>query len=173
MSAGRNFSAGLLAGVTEAVLIVTPLETLKVKLMELNKGFIRGTIHVLKTEGLGGAYKGLPATMGKCASNQSVRFLAYTEYTKFIQRRSGGEEGRGGRALTPIEALVGGMSAGALRYVSRSARSLVSSPVHRALTRRPACPAFWPTTRSIRSRRASRASAATPSIRARSIACAR
>jgi solute carrier family 25 citrate transporter 1 len=59
LTIGKNFVAGLGAGVTEALLIVAPVETVKTKVIELNMSFVTGLKHIIKTEGLGGVYKGV------------------------------------------------------------------------------------------------------------------
>jgi len=41
------------AGVSEALLIVAPVETVKTKCIELNKPFVTGMKHILATEGIG------------------------------------------------------------------------------------------------------------------------
>lgn len=56
---GKNFIAGLGAGVTEALLIVAPVETVKTKVIELNMPFLTGLKHIIKTEGFGGIYQGV------------------------------------------------------------------------------------------------------------------
>uniref|UniRef100_A0A7S1G409 Uncharacterized protein n=1 Tax=Bicosoecida sp. CB-2014 TaxID=1486930 RepID=A0A7S1G409_9STRA len=106
MSAGRNFAAGMATGVIEAVTVVTPMETLKVKLINANKGFARGTADVIRVEGLGGIYKGLPATIGRQASNQGIRFFTFNEYKRVVMERTQS------KTLHPMYALGGGMLAG-------------------------------------------------------------
>ena len=59
LSVGKNFIAGLGAGVAEALLIVAPVETVKTTVIELNMPFLEGLKHIVKTEGLGGIYKGV------------------------------------------------------------------------------------------------------------------
>jgi solute carrier family 25 citrate transporter 1 len=68
--------AGLGAGVFEAILVVTPAETLKVKLIhdrlsETPKyhGLFHGISSIVKTEGFSGIYKGLVPTILKQGSN--------------------------------------------------------------------------------------------------------
>merc|ERR1712136_255332 len=72
---------GLGAGVSEAILAVTPMETLKVKFIADQtsanpqyKGFFHGVRTIIKTEGLAGCYKGLGPTILKQGSNQAIRF---------------------------------------------------------------------------------------------------
>jgi solute carrier family 25 citrate transporter 1 len=59
LTVGKNFVAGLGAGVTEALVIVAPVETVKTKVIELNMSFVKGLKHIIKTEGFGGIYQGV------------------------------------------------------------------------------------------------------------------
>jgi len=101
----KNFVAGLGAGVSEALIIVAPVETVKTKCIEMDQPFIQGFKHILKTEGPGGAYKGAFATALKQGSNQGLRFMWFNEYKKYVTND-------GEKKLTPIMGLFGGMSAG-------------------------------------------------------------
>ena len=82
--------AGLGAGCCEATLVVTPAETLKVKLIHDRfqaqpkyRGLFHGISTIVKQHGLGGIYKGLVPTILKQGSNQGVRFLVYEDTKKF------------------------------------------------------------------------------------------
>ncbi|EDW23972.1 GL23888 [Drosophila persimilis] len=78
----RRFFSGMLAGMTEAVVAVTPMETIKVRFINDQrsakpkyKGLFHGVGQIVKTDGIGGIYKGLPATVMKQGSNQAIRFF--------------------------------------------------------------------------------------------------
>ncbi|KOO29772.1 tricarboxylate transport mitochondrial [Chrysochromulina tobinii] len=58
LSAGASFVAGLFAGIAEAVLVVTPQETIKTKLISLNMGFRSGVRLIVEREGVAGLYQG-------------------------------------------------------------------------------------------------------------------
>ena len=105
LTAGKNFVAGLGAGVAEALMIVAPVETVKTKCIELNQPFIAGMKHILKTEGVGGVYQGAFATALKQGSNQGLRFMWFNEYKKYVTDD-------GAKPMTPLLGLFGGMSAG-------------------------------------------------------------
>jgi len=105
LTPGKNFLAGLGAGVTEALIIVAPVETVKTKCIELNQPFVTGLKHILKNEGLSGVYQGAFATALKQGSNQGLRFMWFNEYKQMITKD-------GEIPLTPIMGLFGGMSAG-------------------------------------------------------------
>jgi solute carrier family 25 citrate transporter 1 len=59
LTPGKNFLAGMGAGVAEALAVVAPVETVKTKVIELNKPFIEGFKYILKNEGIGGIYQGV------------------------------------------------------------------------------------------------------------------
>uniref|UniRef100_A0A8C5LTU2 Tricarboxylate transport protein n=1 Tax=Leptobrachium leishanense TaxID=445787 RepID=A0A8C5LTU2_9ANUR len=76
---------GLGAGVAEAVLIVCPMETVKVKFIHDQasskpkyRGFIHGVREIIREQGLQGTYQGLTATVLKQGSNQAIRFFVMT-----------------------------------------------------------------------------------------------
>lgn len=43
----------------ERLAIVAPVETVKTKCIELNKAFLEGFKHIIKSEGFGGVYQGV------------------------------------------------------------------------------------------------------------------
>lgn len=75
ISTSRTLLAGLGAGVAEAIVAVTPMDTIKTKLIHDQltrppaerhyKGFLHGVRTIVAKEGLGGVYKGLIATILK------------------------------------------------------------------------------------------------------------
>jgi len=79
-----NMLAGFVGGFTEAVLVTTVQETMKVRLihdrLSPNPRF-RNTFHgvstIVKEQGLTGIYKGLLPTILKQGSNQMIRFPVY------------------------------------------------------------------------------------------------
>uniref|UniRef100_A0A2P2I0B8 Citrate transport protein n=2 Tax=Hirondellea gigas TaxID=1518452 RepID=A0A2P2I0B8_9CRUS len=81
LSAGQRLLCGLGAGVSEAILVVTPMETVKVKFINDQrtanpryKGFSHGVSCILKEQGFRGVYQGVTATIIKQGSNQAIRF---------------------------------------------------------------------------------------------------
>jgi len=105
LTMGKNFVAGLGAGVCEALLIVAPVETVKTKCIETNMPFVKGLKHIVATEGMGGIYQGAFATALKQGSNQGLRFMWFNEYKRIVTNDFE-------KPLTPIMGLFGGMSAG-------------------------------------------------------------
>lgn len=105
LNVAQNFLAGLGAGVSEALLVVAPVETVKTKCIELNMGFLEGFRYILKNEGIGGVYQGAFATALKQGSNQGLRFMWFNEYKRIVTND-------GEKKMTPLLGLVGGMTAG-------------------------------------------------------------
>jgi solute carrier family 25 citrate transporter 1 len=105
LTMGKNFVAGLGAGVCEALIIVAPVETVKTRCIEADMAFVEGLRHILRTEGLGGIYQGAAATALKQGSNCGLRFMWFNKYREVVT-------GSGEREMTPLLGLAGGMSAG-------------------------------------------------------------
>jgi solute carrier family 25 citrate transporter 1 len=96
LTTGRTFLAGLCAGVSEAVLVVTPMETIKVKFIHDQRSgspkyrnFVHGINEIVKQEGFSGIYKGLTPTIIRQGSNQAIRFVVYDKVVKAL---SNGQE---------------------------------------------------------------------------------
>jgi len=84
ISASQNFISGMVGGIAEAVFVVTPQETMKVRLIHDQllpnpkfRGFIHGVTTIIREQGLGGTYKGLIPTIIKQGSNQAIRFVSF------------------------------------------------------------------------------------------------
>ena len=94
-----NITAGLAAGVTEAVAVVTPMEVIKIRLQAQHHSMAdpldvpkyRNAAHALYTvvreEGMAALYRGVSLTALRQGSNQAVNFTAYS-YLKDILRRA-------------------------------------------------------------------------------------
>jgi len=105
---------GLVGGVTEAIVAVAPMETIKVKLIHDRnrpnphyKGLFHGIRTIAAEEGLGGLYKGVTATILKQGSNQAIRFYVFGEYSKLVV----GDQP--GARLLWWQSMIGGVIAGA------------------------------------------------------------
>eukprot|EP00750_Incisomonas_marina_P033387 INCI9833.1.p1 GENE.INCI9833.1~~INCI9833.1.p1 ORF type:complete len:288 (-),score=46.92 INCI9833.1:122-985(-) len=122
MGSLESVMAGVVAGSLEAVLAVTPLETLKTRLINNNLPFVSGTADILRKEGLGGIYKGVVPTIAKQSLNQASRFFVYNNYAAFMKTRLGTKD------LDTQWAVFGGMIAG-------TASSFVNQPVDTIKTR--------------------------------------
>ena len=100
-----SFVAGGCAGVAESIAVVTPQETIKTKLINANMGLVDGIKMVLRTEGIGGLYKGLFSTCLKQSGNHGSRFMYMAEWKRYL---TGSPEGK----LSTLESFAGGMGAG-------------------------------------------------------------
>ena len=87
------FASGFISGIFEALLVVTPMETLKVKLIHDRfqenpkfRNFFHGVYTIYKAEGFRGMYRGPLATVARQSSNAGIRFLVYDETKKFIEK---------------------------------------------------------------------------------------
>lgn len=84
---------GLGAGAAEAVFAVTPMETLKVKLIHDKLGpnpkynnLFQGIYRIAQEYGFRGIYSGVLATTIKQSSNQGVRFVVFEDTKKQVQK---------------------------------------------------------------------------------------
>ncbi|CAK4030325.1 Succinate fumarate mitochondrial transporter [Lecanosticta acicola] len=96
----QNFLAGLAAGVTEAVAVVTPMEVVKIRLQAQHHSMAdpldvpkyRNAAHacytVIKEEGVGALWRGVSLTALRQGTNQAANFTAYTELKDMLQKNS-------------------------------------------------------------------------------------
>ncbi|KAG7373572.1 mitochondrial carrier protein [Nitzschia inconspicua] len=90
-STSATFTAGLMSGLTEAVLVVTPAEVCKIRMQSQHHSLIDATqrqhrkyrnvfqtaMTIVREEGLGALYKGVVPTMLRQGCNQACNFTAY------------------------------------------------------------------------------------------------
>ncbi|ORY90151.1 mitochondrial carrier domain-containing protein [Leucosporidium creatinivorum] len=98
ISSGSIFLAGLGAGVTEAVIVVGPMEVVKIRLQAqvhsmtdpLDVPKYRNAGHalyvILREEGPKTLYRGVGLTALRQATNQAANFTAYTELKRLLQK---------------------------------------------------------------------------------------
>lgn len=98
VSGKATFFAGLAAGVTEAVLVVNPMEVVKIRLQAqhhsladpLDAPKYRSAPHALFTvvreEGIGALYRGVSLTALRQGTNQAANFTAYSYLKSFLQK---------------------------------------------------------------------------------------
>ncbi|KAJ3188708.1 hypothetical protein HDU85_004422 [Gaertneriomyces sp. JEL0708] len=80
----RIMLAGLGAGITEAITVVTPTETIKTKLIHDQnqpnpkyRGLVHGVKAIVKSEGVAGIYRGMTAVVARQGANSAVRLSTY------------------------------------------------------------------------------------------------
>ncbi|KAF8466615.1 mitochondrial carrier domain-containing protein [Kalaharituber pfeilii] len=98
ISSKAVFFSGLLAGATEAVAVVTPMEVVKIRLQAQHHSMAdpldipkyRNAAHaaytVVREEGFGALYRGVTLTALRQATNQAVNFTAYTEFKAYAHK---------------------------------------------------------------------------------------
>lgn len=95
----------MLAGITEAVIIVTPMETIKTKLIQTNQSLVPGIKTILRESGPSGLYQGVVATILKQSTNQGLRFMVFNTYKDVLTD--------GGKTKLSVPAsVIGGLFAG-------------------------------------------------------------
>ncbi|KAG0246412.1 hypothetical protein BGX31_002379 [Mortierella sp. GBA43] len=91
------------AGMTEAILVVTPTETIKTKLIHDSnlvnpkyRGLVHGVKSIVRAEGFGGIYRGVVPVMARQGANSAVRFGVYSTLSDLLKARmgSGGSPGK-------------------------------------------------------------------------------
>nr|XP_046267090.1 tricarboxylate transport protein A, mitochondrial [Scatophagus argus] len=105
---------GLGAGVAEAIVVVCPMETLKVKMIHDQcslrpryRGFFHGVSEIIREQGVRGTYQGLTATVLKQGTNQAIRFYVMNLLRNWYK----GDDPR--REMHPIVTAMFGATAGA------------------------------------------------------------
>ncbi|CAL5221723.1 g3969 [Coccomyxa viridis] len=115
----RRMGAGFAAGITEALVIVTPFEVVKIRLQQqrgLSKELLkyRGPVHtattIFREEGLLGLWSGAAPTVMRNGTNQMCLFWAKNNFDGLF---FGKEEGDG-RVLLPWQSMLSGFSAACL-----------------------------------------------------------
>ena len=124
-----NFAAGLLSGLTEAVLVVIPAEVCKIRMQsqrhslldpleaqaEKYGNVLRTAATIAREEGWSALYKGVVPTMLRQGCNQAVNFTAYNAMkAHWLERKDAGGETRGQedapRLSGTMSLLIGGAS---------------------------------------------------------------
>ncbi|KAG5913285.1 hypothetical protein E4U53_004921 [Claviceps sorghi] len=143
-SAGRvsgqaTFAAGLAAGVTEAVAVVTPMEVIKIRLQAQHHSMAdpldvpkyRNAAHALYTvvreEGAGALYRGVSLTALRQGTNQAVNFSVYGQLRQAL--------------LPPDRAALPGWQTTLIGLVSGAMGPLSNAPIDTIKTRLQRTPA--------------------------------
>lgn len=131
VSGRSTFLAGLAAGVTEAVAVVTPMEVIKIRLQAQHHSMAdpldipkyRNAAHalytVVKEEGFGALYRGVSLTALRQGSNQAVNFTAYS-YFKDALRRYQPQYDAAGTTLPSYQTTLIGLVSGAMGPLSNA-----------------------------------------------------
>jgi solute carrier family 25 citrate transporter 1 len=116
---GGRMAAGFAAGVTEALILVTPFEVVKIRLQQ-QKGLAKealkykGPIHtagvIVREEGVRGLWSGATPTVMRNGTNQLCMFWAKHNFDRIYWGKAEGD----GKALTPGQSMASGFSAAIL-----------------------------------------------------------
>ena len=120
LTMAKNFLAGMGAGCIEAVFAVTPMETIKTKLIQSNQALLPGIRQIYVQDGLAGFYQGTFATVLKQSSNQGLRFMFFNKYKDVLT-----DNGR--TKMHPLTSLVGGMLAGCFSVLGNNPFDVVKT----------------------------------------------
>ncbi|KAG7195413.1 Mitochondrial succinate-fumarate transporter [Scheffersomyces spartinae] len=103
ITSGKTFLAGVGAGITEAVMVVNPMEVVKIRLQAQHHSMAdpldvpkyRNAPHaaflIVKEEGFKTLYRGVSLTAARQATNQGVNFTVYSKLREELQKRQGTE----------------------------------------------------------------------------------
>lgn len=112
-SSSSNLLAGLVAGAAESVLVVTPGETLKTRIIENRQmprsqqftGVVDAVRQILHMNGPNGLYRGVMPVTLKQSSNAMVRFTSYNAFVNLLDNTFHGR-------LDGMKPVLAGASAG-------------------------------------------------------------
>ena len=142
-------TAGLAAGVTEAVAVVTPMEVIKIRLQgqyhsmsdPLDVPKYRSAPHalltILREERIGALYRGVSLTALRQGTNQAVNFTAYTQLKQWLQDLQAAGPGGAGSAASELPSY----QTAAIGLVSGAMGPLSNAPIDTIKTRLQKTPA--------------------------------
>ncbi|KAJ2699025.1 Mitochondrial succinate-fumarate transporter [Coemansia sp. IMI 203386] len=132
------FFAGLGAGITEAVAVVTPMDVVKIRLQAQRHSTVdpmdvpkyRNAMHaaytIIKEEGAMTLYKGVALTALRQATNQAVNFTVYQEFKRIARQIQGIEE------LPSYQVLLLGGISGAMGPVSNAPIDTIKTRIQKS-----------------------------------------
>ena len=117
LSTVHTLLCGIGAGTAEAIVAVTPMDTIKTRLIHDQltrspaerkyRGFFHGVRAIVAEQGLGGVYKGLTATILKQSSNQAIRWVVFLNVKQWFAG-PGGDTGKLGVLHTMAASVLAG-----------------------------------------------------------------
>ncbi|KAJ2490502.1 Mitochondrial succinate-fumarate transporter [Coemansia sp. RSA 2050] len=140
VSTSGVFLAGLLAGTTEAVAVVTPMDVVKIRLQAQRHSTVdpmdvpkyRNAMHaaftIIKEEGPMTLYKGVALTALRQATNQAVNFTFYQEFKRIARQVQGLDE------LPSYQHLILGGVSGAMGPISNAPIDTIKTRIQKATT---------------------------------------
>ena len=103
ISTGKTFLAGVGAGITESVMVVNPMEVVKIRLQAQHHSMkdpldipkYRNAPHaaylIVKEEGFSTLYRGVSLTCARQATNQGANFATYSTIKAYLQKQQNTE----------------------------------------------------------------------------------
>ncbi|KAI5285836.1 Mitochondrial succinate-fumarate transporter [Ascosphaera aggregata] len=143
ISGPRTMLAGLAAGITEAVAVVTPMEVIKIRLQSqhhsladpLDNPKYRNAAHALFTvvreEGFGALYRGVSLTALRQGTNQAANFTAYAYLKNALQTYQPEYNGE----LPSYQTMVIGLISGAMGPFSNAPIDTIKTRLQRKASR--------------------------------------
>ncbi|KAG1671691.1 hypothetical protein FOA52_007483 [Chlamydomonas sp. UWO 241] len=113
LSTGARMGAGFMAGITEALVIVTPFEVVKIRLQQQRgcsmttqkyKGPVHCAVTTLREEGIRGLWSGATPTIMRNGTNQMCLFWAKSHMDTLLWDKHEGD----GKHLTPTQSMASG-----------------------------------------------------------------
>lgn len=123
LGSGHRLASGFLAGITEALLIVTPFEVVKIRLQQQKglqaaalkyKNPIHCALTIIREEGPLGLWSGAAPTLLRNGTNQMCLFWAKANLDVVLWGKHEGD----GRTLHPLQSMLSGFSAACLGPVA-------------------------------------------------------
>ncbi|TXT15556.1 hypothetical protein VHUM_00059 [Vanrija humicola] len=142
ISPGSTFVAGLGAGATEAVMVVNPMEVVKIRLQAQQHSLAdpdavpryRNAAHaaykIVAEEGFGTLYRGVALTALRQATNQGVNFTAYQYFRKWALQFQPEYLAKGD--LPSYQTMVLGLVSGAMGPFSNAPIDTIKTRIQRA-----------------------------------------
>lgn len=140
-SVGNTFLAGLGAGTTEAILVVNPMEVVKIRLQAQQHSLAdpmetpryRNAGHavytIIREEGITTLYRGVSLTVLRQATNQGANFTAYQEIKKLAHRMQPGLT-----ELPSYQHMIIGLISGAMGPFSNAPIDTIKTRLQKATT---------------------------------------
>ncbi|CAG8577747.1 690_t:CDS:2 [Paraglomus brasilianum] len=141
VSTTATFFAGLGAGTTEAVMVVTPMDVIKIRLQAQRHSMTdpldipkyRNAAHaaftIVREEGPSALYKGVALTALRQATNQAVNFTVYQEMKKRMRKLQGTQDGQ---VLPTYQHLLMGGISGAMGPIANAPIDTIKTRIQRS-----------------------------------------
>ena len=117
-----NFTKGLVAGTVEALLVTTPAETLKTKVVHSERGFLEGIRYVIQREGWRGIYGGAIPTVLRSSANCGIRFSVFHKYKDWIETNNAENT-----SMSVSSSVMGGVLAGTASVIATTPIDVVKT----------------------------------------------